>query len=92
LPLALNRTTDAFGVGRIQVGHVVRHVDSQRSNLRNEILGRQIAFFGQLIDTNLPALPVAARISSIKSASNHRDLPTEIDRSGAQCARVNSVD
>jgi hypothetical protein len=100
LAFALDRSTDTIGLGRVEVGHVVGHVESHGANLRHEILGRHAEFLGQLVHAYLSARAaragtVGARISSIKSASNHRESPCAlIDRPDATCIwakRVSSL-
>jgi hypothetical protein len=89
LTFSLDGPADAIRIGKVEVRHVVRHVDSERANLCNHVFGREADLFGQLVHAHLgagPTLSVAAGISTIKSASNHRDLPAVIDRPGTQCA------
>ena len=53
LAFALDGTADTVGIGSIQVGHMIGHVDAKGANLRHQILGSKVAFLGQLVHTYL---------------------------------------
>ena len=70
--LAIDGAAHAVDVDRFEVRHVVRHIDAQRADLVQQILGLNVQILRQLVDTEPRPSRCLRFLSPLVSASHHR--------------------